>query len=738
STFAAATSSTPKTQTCYKAMGCDEENGWFDEKPNDTFFNYQEDGTCYKVTGCKAPYSKTTLDADNKPLALGDKYTKYDYAYYAPADIGCLKTPYYATLNVCKVLNGGHIVMLNDNNLHNSYSSGSNAGVRLGVTVYNSRSNGTYITSQEWNSYTTNITDAPQLETSEYFAIDYGQLSLSFPENKNLAIALNTAHHTPTGSEGTLKQQLKDIIKRNTALGNPYGLSELCEESDYESDTLKCVNDTQKLGFVLNLKDNGECKKSCQYFATVTESITGESSDIQCVDQATYKINVTGSAGCNTSNVWWTATRSESSVGQISPSSGSGSGTVTYSNINAKGTSLEIKFSVGSNDSITVSKSGTGSVTYYDTYEGSELIREVACSRNCHDYNYFESTGEIASQCTGVTSTNVAGKTCYKATGCASGYKKISQSTKDDDVYCGDFYCQKLTCPDGYYKDKPNSTYFNYTESNGCYKVTGCKDGYHDKRYGVHGYTYQPTGYTCWKDDIYYLDMYYSTSNAQIMAGCKVGYFNASIPLTITASGYNTQLMPGLKSEITCGVTGQSEKQKVANTSSSYNLSNFRESATYGFTAGGNNVSLSERYPESYVLGVGVFKLRVQEDAALTIKCIDSIEDYGRMMYITCTASSAVTADTKINFTMDYSMKKGQCYAANENDRPGSGFDDYKLDSYDTVLVIKKGTTSIKTKMLLMQGEETFNGASCFYDIDDYRWQARLEDRTLVGEEYWP
>ena len=48
------------------------------------------------------------------------------------------------------------------------------------------------------------------------------------------------------------------------------------------------------------------------------------------------------------------------------------------------------------------------------------------------------------------------------------------------------------TCPEGYYEDKPSSNYFNYEESNGCYKVTGCATGYAQRgggdQYEWHGF----------------------------------------------------------------------------------------------------------------------------------------------------------------------------------------------------------------------------------------------------------
>ena len=66
----------------------------------------------------------------------------------------------------------------------------------------------------------------------------------------------------------------------------------------------------------------------------------------------------------------------------------------------------------------------------------------------------------------------------------------------------GGMTCYKKACPDGYYLDAPNSTYFEYTTSTGpieltCYKATGCKDGYATTGIGSAVASYH--GFSCYE-----------------------------------------------------------------------------------------------------------------------------------------------------------------------------------------------------------------------------------------------
>ena len=85
----------------------------------------------------------------------------------------------------------------------------------------------------------------------------------------------------------------------------------------------------------------------------------------------------------------------------------------------------------------------------------------------------------------------------------------------------GGMTCYKKACPDGYYLDAPNSTYFEYTTSTGpveltCYKATGCKDGYYNggSSYNYHEYMCSRCTYSCPSG--------YSTSTTS--SSCKGGY----------------------------------------------------------------------------------------------------------------------------------------------------------------------------------------------------------------------
>ena len=68
----------------------------------------------------------------------------------------------------------------------------------------------------------------------------------------------------------------------------------------------------------------------------------------------------------------------------------------------------------------------------------------------------------------------------------------------------GGITCYKAACSSGYYLDAPNSTYFTYTSTSGtigltCYKATGCKSGYYNggSSYDYHGYKCSKCTYSC-------------------------------------------------------------------------------------------------------------------------------------------------------------------------------------------------------------------------------------------------
>ena len=68
----------------------------------------------------------------------------------------------------------------------------------------------------------------------------------------------------------------------------------------------------------------------------------------------------------------------------------------------------------------------------------------------------------------------------------------------------GGITCYKAACSSGYYLDAPNSTYFTSTSKSGtlgltCYKATGCKSGYYNggSSYDYHGYKCSKCTYSC-------------------------------------------------------------------------------------------------------------------------------------------------------------------------------------------------------------------------------------------------
>ena len=93
----------------------------------------------------------------------------------------------------------------------------------------------------------------------------------------------------------------------------------------------------------------------------------------------------------------------------------------------------------------------------------------------------------------------------------------------------GGMTCYKAACSSGYYLDAPNSTYFTSTSTTGtigltCYKATGCKSGYYNggSSYDYHGYKCSKCTYTCPSG--------YSTSTTS--SSCGSGYTYSSTSAT--------------------------------------------------------------------------------------------------------------------------------------------------------------------------------------------------------------
>ena len=119
--------------------------------------------------------------------------------------------------------------------------------------------------------------------------------------------------------------------------------------------------------------------------------------------------------------------------------------------------------------------------------------------------------GDVNSLTEGKSTQSTSGNT--QVVSLSGGVSTMSSS--------GGMTCYKAACPSGYYLDVPNSTYFTYTSTSGtigltCYKATGCKSGYYNggSSYDYHGYKCSKCTYSC-PDG-------YSTSTTS--SSCGTGY----------------------------------------------------------------------------------------------------------------------------------------------------------------------------------------------------------------------
>ena len=108
-------------------------------------------------------------------------------------------------------------------------------------------------------------------------------------------------------------------------------------------------------------------------------------------------------------------------------------------------------------------------------------------------------TIDAQSASSGISASGLGADSGANISAKSSGSGNYSVSTMGTS---GGMTCYKKACPDGYYLDAPNSTYFEYTTSTGpveltCYKATGCKDGYATTGIGSAVASYH--GFSCYE-----------------------------------------------------------------------------------------------------------------------------------------------------------------------------------------------------------------------------------------------
>ena len=108
-------------------------------------------------------------------------------------------------------------------------------------------------------------------------------------------------------------------------------------------------------------------------------------------------------------------------------------------------------------------------------------------------------TVDAQSASSGISASGLSADSGAGISAKSSGSGNYSVSTMGTS---GGMTCYKKACPDGYYLDAPNSTYFEYTTSTGpieltCYKATGCKDGYATTGIGSAVASYH--GFSCYE-----------------------------------------------------------------------------------------------------------------------------------------------------------------------------------------------------------------------------------------------
>ena len=178
---------------------------------------------------------------------------------------------------------------------------------------------------------------------------------------------------------------------------------------------------------------------------------------------------------------------------------------------------------------------------------------------NCHtpDYSWCPSGSQLGSCSSGYYASDTKPKECTKCSAVSGTCNVCTANTCTSEGYVDSCPTEqtgtpvkinsgsstktcykdcKESCPDGYYEDKPNDTFFKYTTSGACYKVTGCKDGYYVGNTGGHQFV-RVSG-----------DTYHGTT-CQTQK-CATGYTQTSTTTGCSDTGYNGEFYCCIKNEI--------------------------------------------------------------------------------------------------------------------------------------------------------------------------------------------
>ena len=511
------------TLTYYSANGCNSGQAWYTAAPNTTWFGYRSSShpycgsrVCYKTNSSKCPNKGSTYVWNFFSTSMSggpnDSGTTTYYAYSAtsanssyywytntPASsyfnymstsyTQCgLTSAYKATSSKCPNANG---------TIWSYWSTSTNGG-----TTDSAQTSYTYYSANGCNSgygwYTSQVASSYFTYRSSSHPYCGGQVcykaSTSRCPNTNTTIFTYWSTSAVGGADGNTSANLTYYSANGCNSGNSWYTSQVSSSYFYYRASAHpyCGSRTCYKASASRCPTNGNT--NVWYVkTTTTDGGTGDSGSTTL-----YHYSATS---CNSGNAWHSDTSYSSYFNMMSRTYGGSCRSVAtcYKYTSSKCPNTNTTIFTYSDTTAAGGTAETGSTTlHYYTANGCNNSNYWYTSINTSVFTYNSSSHPYCGS-----------RTCYKPTGCASGWSSTQPSGAF--VYqtqsLGNITCYKATgCASGYTVSQPNSSIFTYNTYthptyNNCYDTTGCKSGYTNSKQSGFNYNQWNTGdsYYCYR-----------------------------------------------------------------------------------------------------------------------------------------------------------------------------------------------------------------------------------------------
>ena len=491
--------------TCYRGEGCRINAGSYNFSPNTNFFNTVSSSvncteTCYRGTGCATTRGAYTFSPNtnffhtSSSLASGSRCYRAESCVYNPNQYIFNRVNSISTGKTCYRASTCRADTVANNNKPNNQYFNTTTSSSNGVTCK-------YDTSEKCtNSNTTRFTYTP---VSTDVTSNGGTITAYYPSGCN------------TGNDWYNSDSKKSYFNYTSSTTSGCGHSTTCYRATSCSFTggyyssSGCVS--THFSSIPGGYSSGNASNCCTGYATAKDTCFPTSSSGK-IDYYSYD---SGKTCCGT-----TSYKITGCAGNGSYNNSYVSNSITY-NYRVGSTSKAKNYRYGEAFKEKTTRSeGISCNSYANCYIGcscaSGWTQGTAPSSGEYvwatDNRYtgvnslsvgsgLNASGTIDAQSasSGISASGLSADSGAGISAKSSGSGNYSVSTMGTS---GGMTCYKKACPDGYYLDAPNSTYFEYTTSTGpieltCYKATGCKDGYATTGIGSAVASYH--GFSCYE-----------------------------------------------------------------------------------------------------------------------------------------------------------------------------------------------------------------------------------------------